>query len=239
MEAAAAPEHHRRDHVARAGGVVVEQPEDGAVAQRHAQLLVQLAPGSVDGVFALVEPTAGQRPLRRVRVEPGRPAAQHERGVAGHVGHPAVEGAGTFRNDRHLLGGGRRRVDPVLTLGGVDHHDGHGGAPSLVERNRPSLVAGEVGDDPRPQSVVIGEGVGRHGPIVPCRPGGASVRTATPTPDRPPGDACIRVLPAPGPQLVLSSPEPGSARMAAMQVHLVDGTYELFPVSPGVHGSSP
>ena len=48
VAAPAGPQHDRRDDVAGAGLVVVEQPEHGVGAERHAELLVELAARRVD-----------------------------------------------------------------------------------------------------------------------------------------------------------------------------------------------
>jgi FAD/FMN-containing dehydrogenase len=58
MRVGAAPQHDGRDHVARAGGVVVEPADDAVGRQAQGELLVELAQRRVERLLARVEPAA-------------------------------------------------------------------------------------------------------------------------------------------------------------------------------------
>ncbi|GLL09095.1 hypothetical protein GCM10017577_02350 [Pseudonocardia halophobica] len=98
----AAPEHDRRDHVPGAGGVVVEQPEHGVLAQREPDLLEQLAAAGLGDGLARVGAAAGQRPLPGVPAQGGGPPGEQE-------GEPVGE-AGAARGDQRDRDGGALQV---------------------------------------------------------------------------------------------------------------------------------
>src|SRR5262245_3038300 len=101
------PDDDRRDHVARACRIVVEESEHCAVVEREADLLAQLPQRGAHRRLAGIDATTGQRPLPRVRPErrraPGQQEAraavvvrqQHRRHRGGpvpvHVGGPPLE----------------------------------------------------------------------------------------------------------------------------------------------------
>src|SRR6202042_3957726 len=91
VESSAAPEHHRGDDVPGPGRVVVEQTQHRFGGEFDADLLVQLSKRRIDRTLPRVQSTTRKRPLRRMRVEAGRPAAQQKCGPAGYVDHAAVE----------------------------------------------------------------------------------------------------------------------------------------------------
>ena len=142
VHAAAAPHHDRRDDVAGARRVVVEQTEHGVRADQDTQLLVELAQRRVDHRLALVDATTGKRPLRGVAVEPCGPPAQQERGPAADVDHPPVEALRPAGDRPHRLGVERVRVDAVLAHGRVDDDDRDRRVPPLVEGEHPALCDG-------------------------------------------------------------------------------------------------
>ena len=81
----------------------------------------------VDRDFPGVQEAAGQRPLRGMRSQVRRPAAQQESGATGYVEHRAVERL------RRRPPGGRVvdgcRIHPVLAGLGVDEDHRDGGVP--------------------------------------------------------------------------------------------------------------
>ena len=88
---AAAPHHHWRDHVARAGGVIVEHAQHRVGGEQQAEFFVQFAQSRLLNGFAFVASSAGQRPLARVRTHLRGTTAQQERGSTGDASHQPIE----------------------------------------------------------------------------------------------------------------------------------------------------
>jgi hypothetical protein len=84
---AARPHDDRRDDVTGARAVIVEHAEDGALLERKAELLVQLAQGRGFRRLAGVDAAARQRPLARVGAQPRRAPGEQEARAALVVGH--------------------------------------------------------------------------------------------------------------------------------------------------------
>jgi hypothetical protein len=160
LQVGATPEHHRRDDVPRTRGVVVEEAEHLHIGAVDAELLPGLAARRVHRRFAGIDPAAGQRPLARVGAHLARPATQHERGTAGHTDHLAVDHVGHEVHPRYAVRPARGqlgRVGVVVTRVTVDEQDGDRGVAATVQPVLEPLVAGEVGDDRRPQPGLEGD----------------------------------------------------------------------------------
>ena len=115
---------------------------------------MQFAQRGIHDGLAGIEAAAGQCPLRGMRVQPGRPAAQQERGATGDVNHAAVQILVGQRSPADPFVD-RGRVDAVFAALGVHQHDGHRGVPLARVVDHPAAMAGQVRPDLRAQGFVV------------------------------------------------------------------------------------
>ena len=157
VESSAAPEHDRGDDVSGPGRVVVEQTQHRGGGKFDADFLVQLSKRRIDRILPWVQSTTRKRPLRRMRVEAGRPAAQQECGPAGYVDHAAVEAGLRHRASRYPVVH-RRRIDPVLADLRLDEQHRHGRVPLRRVGYDSTVMTGHMVPDPLAQCLVIRDG---------------------------------------------------------------------------------
>jgi hypothetical protein len=92
----AGPEHHRSDHVSRAGGVVVEGSDQRLWTELELKLLVQLSKRGIERGLSGFEASAGERPLAGVGAHRGGPAGEDHPGSPSGTCDAAVK-AGPLR----------------------------------------------------------------------------------------------------------------------------------------------
>ena len=79
------PHHDRRDQIAGAGRIIVEQAQHVALAELEAEFLVQFAQRRLRRRLAVVAAAARQRPLRAVGAQARGAPGQQQRRSAGRV----------------------------------------------------------------------------------------------------------------------------------------------------------
>ena len=153
VDVGSAPDDDRGDHEARPRRVVVEPAQHVGGSDRETELFVDLAQRCGLDRFAVVESSAGQRPLPRVAVHLRRPTAQQERRATGHAFDRAVEAGGVARHAGHaeLVGWVRLIVADDIA---ANDDDRNSCAWPVVGGDRVDGVACEIGDHPVAQADV-------------------------------------------------------------------------------------
>jgi hypothetical protein len=154
------PHDDRCHHITRSSRVIVEQPKHRRLRQPHPNFLVGLAQCRFDHGFASVDPTARERPLRRMSIQSNCSAAEDERRTTGHTLHTTVEEVGDVisnRDLRHPVLRRGMRIDTVRTVLGINNDDGDGGVTATIERKLETIMRREIQFDPGAKGIVIGD----------------------------------------------------------------------------------
>lgn len=121
------PDHYRSDHVSRAGGVVIEGPDQRLRSDLEPELLVQLPKRSIKRGLSGFDASPRKGPLAGVGAHGrGPPREDHRRSSGGACDATVQAEPLCAGNGRQLGGGCGERIVPVDDGVAIDDHDRYG-----------------------------------------------------------------------------------------------------------------